>query len=136
MSLIRVGVEVSRTDLYNELSMHPCRYFFILIMDYQAALCIQTCDSRGEDIHYHIIDGMVPDSDGNLVSTFEEEIHEAIMEQGGSIVSSGAEKLLAISPDIAEKIVMLPGLIDWILSTVPTKGQNIVIDPISWAAVE
>jgi hypothetical protein len=132
MSLIKVGLEANRTDLRNELLMHPCKYFFILIIDGQAALCIRTCDNRGEDPQSHAVDGFVPDSDGNLVSIFQEDLRAAIVEQKRSQTSLDCNDFYLISSTIADKIRLLPDLIDWIISSILAKDRNIIIYPISW----
>lgn len=133
MSLIKVGLEATQEDLREELLSHPCRYFFILNTDNRAALCIRTCDSRGEDLLSHIVDGLAPDSDGNLVSIFEEDLQVAIKGPSRNRRSSDGEELCSISPAIAEKIRLLPGMIDWIISSVLTKERNILLYPVSWA---
>jgi hypothetical protein len=132
MSLIKIGLEANRTHLRNELLVQPCRYFAILINNNRAALCIRTCDNRGEDLQSHIVDGMVTDSDGNLVSIFEEELRMSIKEQKKLNPSSDCEEFLQISSAIANKIKLFPGLIDCIISSVLTKDRNIIIYPISW----
>lgn len=133
MSLIKVGLEATHEDLHRELLAHPCRYFFILVTDNRAALCIRTCDCRGENLQSHVVDGLTPDSAGNLVSLFEKDLQVVVSDQNRSIISSDNDELRSISPDIAEKIRILPGFVDWIMSTVLTGDRNILINPISWA---
>jgi hypothetical protein len=133
MSLIKVGLEASREELRKELLSHPCRYFFVLMIDNRAVLCIQTCDSIGEDLQSHVVDSLVPDSSGNLVSVFEEELYLAIKDWRRPNGLSNGEELHSISPAIIEKIRLLPGFVDWIISTVLTKDRNILIDPASWS---
>ena len=133
MSLIKVGLEATPEDLRKELLSHPCRYFFILLADNRAALCIRTCDCRGENLQSHVVDGLTPDPDGNLVSLFEEDLQVVVMNRNRSTILSDGDELCSISPDIAEKIGVLPGFVDWIISTVLTKDRNILIYPISWA---
>ena len=133
MSLIKVGLEATREDLRKELLAHPCRYFFILLTDNRAALCIRTCDCRGENLQSHVVDGLTPDSAGNLVSLFEEDLRVVVMDRSRSTRLSDGEELRSISPDIAEKIRILPGFVDWIISTVLTEDRNILIYPTSWA---
>jgi hypothetical protein len=132
LNLIKVGLETAKRDLCDDMLLHPCRYFFILMIENQAALCIRTCDSQGEELQSHVVDGLVADSDGNLASIFEEDISTALKEQKEAKISSDGELLIPISPAIAEKIRLLPGLIDWIISYVLTRGRNIVIYPASW----
>lgn len=133
MSFIKVGLEASREDLSKELQMHPCRYFFILVTDNRAALCIRTCDGSGEDLQSHVVDGLTSDSAGNLVSLFEDELRIIVMDRNRSPISSDGDELYSISPDIAKRIRILPGFVDWIISAVLTNGRNILIHPISWA---
>jgi hypothetical protein len=133
MSLIKVGLEATRENLREELLSHPSRYFLISMVDNRAVLCIQTCDSIGENLQSHVVDGLVPDSDGNLVSVFEEELHLAIKDWRRPNRISNSEELHSISPAIAEKIRFLPGFVDWLISTVLTKDRNIIIYPASWS---
>lgn len=133
MSLIKVGLEATREDLRKELLAHPCRYFFILVTDNRAALCIRTCDCSGENLQSHVVDGLTPDSAGNLVSLFEEDFHVAVVDRNMSVRLSDGDELYPISSDIAERIRILPGFVDWIISAVLTKDRNILIYPISWA---
>ena len=133
MSLIKVGLEATREDLSKELQMHPCRYFFILVTDNRAALCIRTCDDRGEDLQSHVVDGLTSDSAGNLVSLFEEDLQMVVMDRNRSPILSDGAELYSISLDIAKRIRILPGFVDWIISAVLTKDRNILIHPISWA---
>lgn len=138
MSLIKVGLEATREDLHKEILAHPCRYLFILATGNRAALCLRTCDGTGENLQSHVVDCLTPDSEGNLVSLFEEELQEAVMNRNKStILSDGdlsdGDEICSISPDIAEKIGILPGFVDWIISSVPSKDRNIVIYPVSWA---
>jgi hypothetical protein len=133
MSLIKVGLEATREDLSKELQMHPCRYFFILVTDNRAALCIRTCDDKGEDLQSHVVDGLTSDSAGNLVSLFEEDLQMVVMDRNRSPILSDGAELYSISLDIAKRIRILPGFVDWIISAVLTKDRNILIHPISWA---
>jgi hypothetical protein len=134
MSLIKVGLETNRAYLRSELLAHPCMYFAILIIGDRAALCIRTCDNRGEDLQSHIVDGLAADSDGNLVSIFEEELWASIDEQRRSNMSSDSEEFCQISSAMADKIRSLPGLVDYIISSILNKDRNIVIHPISWTS--
>lgn len=137
MSLIKIGLEASREDLRKELLSHPFRYFFILMVDNRAVLCIRTCNSRGENLQSHIVDGLTPDSDGNMVSVFEDELRLAMenRRRPNRILEgneSDNEELYSISAAIGDKIRFLPGFIEWIVSTVLTKDRNMVIYPASW----
>lgn len=133
MSLIKVGLEATREDLRREMLAHPCRYFFILLTDNRAALCIRTCDCRGENLQSHVVDGLTTDSVGDLISLFEEDLQVVVMDQNRSTILSDDGELFSISPYIAEKIRILPGFVDWIISAVLTEDRNILIYPISWA---
>jgi len=132
MSLIKVGLEATREDLHKELLTHPCRYFLILVTDNRAALCIRTCDCRGENLQSHVVDGLTPDSAGNLVSLFEEDLEVVVMDRNRFTKLSDGDELCPISPHIAEKIRIMPGFVDWIISTVLTEDRNILIYPVSW----
>ena len=132
MSLIKVGLEATREDLREELLSHPCRYFLISMIDNRAVLCIQTCDCIGENLQSHVVDSLVPDSGGNLVSVFEEELHLAIKDWRRLDRISNGEEFHSISPAIAEKIRFLPGFVDWIISKVLIKDRNILVYPASW----
>ena len=133
MSLIKVGLEATREDLREELLAHPCRYFFILVTDNRTALCIRTCNGRGENLQSHVVDGLTLDSAGNLVSLFEEDLKVVVVDRNKSTGLSDGDELFPISPDIAERIRILPGFVDWIISAVLTGDRNILINPISWA---
>jgi hypothetical protein len=133
MSLIKVGLEATREDLYKELLAHPCRYFFILVTDNRAALCIRTCNGRGENLQSHVVDGLTADSTENLVSLFEEDLKEVVMDHDRSTILSDGDEMYSISTEIAEKIRVLPGFVDWIISAVLTEDRNIIIYPVSWA---
>ena len=132
MSLIKVGLEATRQDLQKELLAHPCKYFFILVTDNRASLCIRTCDGEGENLQSHVVDALTPDSDGNLVSLFEEDLQMVVVGRNRSTTLSDGEELCSISQDIAERMKILPGFVNWIIFTVLTKDRNILINPISW----
>jgi hypothetical protein len=132
MNLIKVGLEANRSHLRRELLAHPGRYFAILVIDSRAALCIRTCDNRGENLQSHIVDGLTADSHGNLVSIFEEDLRLFLNRQKRSNRSSDCEKFYQISMTMADRIRLLPGLIDHIISSILTKDRNIIIYPIAW----
>jgi hypothetical protein len=132
MSLIKIGLEANGACLRNELLMHPGRYFAILMIDGRAAVCIRTCDGRGEDLQSHVVDGLMTDSDGNLVSIFEKELYESLSKQKISNRSINRQEFCQISPGIANKIRSLPGFVDYIISSILTKDRNIIVSPISW----
>jgi hypothetical protein len=66
-----MGIESSAMKLHNQLLLHPDRYFFILVIEERAVLCLQTCDCHGNDIEIKEIDGLILDCAGNLVSIFK-----------------------------------------------------------------
>jgi len=128
--LIKIGIEVSHEKLQHDLLMHPARYFFILQVKERAFLCIRTCNQEGEDITSHIIDGLMPDGEGNLVSVFETGLKDAIIEHFGQkkITDSGTE--YPISSHLAWIISMMPDLVRWIFSTILSSGRNLVLNPL------
>jgi hypothetical protein len=132
VSLIKIGLEANKAHLRNELLVHPVRYFAILMIGSRAALCIRTCDNRGEDLQTHIVDAMAADSKGNLVSIFEEELRASLNKQMRSNASSDCEEFCQISSAMSEKIRLLPGLIDSIISSILAKNRNIIIYPVAW----
>jgi hypothetical protein len=74
----------------------------------------------------------MPDSNGNLISVFEEEIKETMIERRhcAKRICEGYE--YSISASLEEKITGMPGLIDWIMSTVLTEERHILINS-HWA---
>jgi hypothetical protein len=129
--LIKIGIEVSHDKLQYDLLMHPARYFFILVVDGLAYLCIRTCDTKGENIISHVVDGLMVDKDGNLVSIFADELEDAIFEMRNGKSSSWEGEEYPISAHLAWLISAVPGLIDWILSSIVKDGRNMVINSIS-----
>jgi hypothetical protein len=73
----------------------------------------------------------VPDSSGNLVSVFEEGIKEALTERKHSVkrICEGYE--YSVTASLEEMITNMPGLIDWIMTTVLTEERHILLNP-SW----
>lgn len=129
--MIKIGIEASHEKLQHDLLMHPARYFFILVVDGLASLCIRTCDIQGENITTHVVDGLMADEDGNLVSIFRDELEDAIIEMQNENVSSCERDEFPISACLARLISSVPGLIDWILSSIVRDGRNMVINSIS-----
>ncbi|MFZ3148696.1 MAG: hypothetical protein WA137_06605 [Methanothrix sp.] len=125
--MIRIGIEVNRTNLHCDLLEHPGRYFFILLADSRASLCIRTCDSQGENIQVHIIDGLSLNEDGNLYSVFEESINDAILELHDLKIHSSEGALYPLSSHLARIISSMPDLVDWIVSSILSNGKNLVI---------
>jgi hypothetical protein len=127
LSVIRIGIEVSSRNLHNDLLEHPERYFFILLADGLASLCIRTCDSQGENIQAHIIDGFSLNEDGNLYSVFEDGIKDAVLElQGWKNRSCQGDKY-PLSSHLMHMISRMPDLMDWIISSIVCNGKNLVI---------
>lgn len=130
-NLIKIGIEATRGKLRCDLLSHPARYFSLLVRDNRAALCIRSCDSQGEDITMHIIDGLVSDANGDLVSVFEEAVREAVI-----ALSSGNRGLCEdgrypISSRLERIISSMPDLIDWTISSALAPGRNILLSA-SW----
>lgn len=124
---IKIGIELSYGRLRSDLLTHPERYFFVLVADGQAFLCIRTCDRQGENMEAHIIDGLAPDKDGNLVSVFEEGIRDAVLELRDRKRSSYEGDEYPISSYLARMICQMADLTDWIVSSILTNGKNLVL---------
>lgn len=127
--MIKIGIECTFERLRCDLLTHPERYFFVLLIDDQATLCIRTCNSRGDEIVTHIVDGLIPDPNGNLISAFEEGIENTLIEQRHSVKRSCEGYEYLISTPLEEKISRMPDLIDWLMSSVLTGERHIVINP-------
>lgn len=127
VSMIRIGIEVSRANLHYDLLKHPGRYFFILLADSRASLCIRTCDSQGENIQLHVLDGFSVNEDGNLYSVFEEGINDAILEQHDLLIHSFEGALYPLSSHLVRIISRMPDLVDLIVSSILSNGKNLVI---------
>lgn len=127
--MIKIGIEIGHQKLKHDLLMHPERYFFILVMDGAAFLCIRTCDARGEDIISHVVDGLRGDPEGNLVSVFGDGLEDAIIGiRESNNISREDEAEYPLSAHLKYLISAMPGLIDWILSSVVKDGRNLVIN--------
>lgn len=124
--MIRIGIEVSRRNLQCDLLQHPGRYFFILAADDRASLCIRTCNSEGEDINDHVIEGLVLKEDGYLHSVFEEAINDAIMELQEWKRRSCLGSEYPISFHLACLLSQMPDLVDWIISSFLSYDRNLV----------
>lgn len=127
--MIRIGIEVSSRNLHCDLLENPGRYFFILEADSRASLCIQTCDIQGEDIRTHIIDCLAPNGEGNLYSIFEDGINDAVLERQERKRQSFQEDSYAVSPQLVQMLSMMPDLMNWILSSIITRGRNLILYP-------
>ena len=125
--MIRIGIEVSRRNLRCDLLEHPGRYFFILLVDSRATLCIRTCDSRGENIQVHTIDGLSLKEDGNLYSVFEDGINDAVLELHDWKSHSCLGDQYPLSFHLVQMISTMPDLVDWFISSVLSDGKNLVI---------
>jgi hypothetical protein len=123
---IKIGIELSHGKLRCDLLTHPERYFFILVADGQGVLCIRTCNPKGENIEAHIIDGLIPNEEGHLVSVFEEGIRDAVWERDLRMSSCEGDEY-PISSRLSWMICQMPDLADWIISSVLTNGKNLVI---------
>ncbi len=130
MALIRIGIESDVIELYNQLSLHPERYFFILITEGRAALCIQTCDNCGNDIKVHEIDGLTHDSEGNLVSEFQDDLQNAVIKRELYMKYLEGERY-PISQALRKRIIELAGFLDWMIASAPVKGRCLMFYP-SW----
>ena len=127
--MIKIGIEVSSRNLRFDLLEHPDRYFFILVTGSMATLCIRTCDSQGESIEAHVIDGLVLKRDGNLYSIFEDGINDTILELHDWKRHSCDGDEYPISQNLVQIISMMPDLVDWIISSILNKCRNLVIYP-------
>ncbi len=130
--MIKIGIECTFEKLRCDLLAHPKRYFFVLLVDDQATLCIRTCDSRGEEIRAHIVDGLILDPNGNLISAFEEEIKDTLIEQKCSMKRRCEGREYPISALLEEKISRTPSLIDWMMTSVLNGERHILLNS-SWA---
>ncbi len=127
--MIKIGIEVSSRNLHCDLLENPGRYFFILESDRRASLCIQTCDSHGEDIRTHIIDCLSPNGEGNLYSIFEDCLDCAVLERRECKSQSYHEDRYAVSSQMVGMLSIMPDLMDWIISSILTGGRNLVLYP-------
>jgi len=129
--LIKIGIEATRGKLRCDLLSHPARYFFLIVRGSRAALCIRSCNSQGEDITMHIIDGLVSDANGNLISVFEEAVEEAVMALNSGNRCLCREGRYPISFHLERIISSMPDLIDWTISSALAPGRNILLNA-SW----
>jgi len=127
--MIKIGIEASRDKLRCDLLEHPERYFFILAIDSNASLCIRTCDSRGDDIQAHIIDGLYLSEDGNLYSVFEDGINDALFEMHQWKIHSCPGDEYPLSMHLIRIISQMPDLANWIISSILVNGKNLMLNP-------
>ncbi len=125
--MIKIGIEATINKLRRDMLLCPAKYFFIMIVDGQAALCIQTCDSQGENSRAHIIDALTPNSEGNLVSLIADSIQAAMLEYGFTRVQLHEGDEYNITGPLSAKISETPGLVDWIVSSVLNEDCHILI---------
>jgi hypothetical protein len=130
-ALIKIGVESTKSKLRCDILSHPDRYFFVLLLDGCAALCIRTCNSQGEDVRAQIIDGLVLDHDGNLISIFEDDLKDTVSDMEYRKTKTWDGEEYPLSPHIAWIISTLPDMVDWIISSLLNEGRNILINT-SW----
>ena len=131
--MIKIGIEVSRRNLYCDLIENPGRYFFIQDEGCSTYLCIQTCDSQGEDTLAHNVDVLIPNEEGNLYSIFEEVLEEinndiSIERQEWKRDSFSGNRY-PISSQLVQMLSIMPDFVDWIISSILTNGRNLVLYP-------
>lgn len=124
---MRIGIEVNHRNLRCDLLWHPERYFFILLADSRASLCIRTCDATGENIQMHIIDGLSLSDEGGLYSVFAYLINDAISKRNEVEEGCNQREEFPLTPNLVRMISRMPDLVDWILNTIITKKRNLVI---------
>jgi len=126
MGCIRLGIELTAEELQRDLMNHPERYFSIMVVDGRAALCVQTCDSKGENTMDHMIDGCVLDSSGSLKSIFEKELRNAFEEKLDPMDSIDSDHVhYRISPTLIERIREETEFINWLVSRVQTEDRHL-----------
>ena len=131
--MIKIGIEVSPRNLHCDLIENPGRYFFIQEEGCRTYLCIQTCDSQGEDTLAHNLDVLVPNEEGNLYSIFEEALedinNDIIIERRERDRHSSPGNRYPISSQLEQMLSMMPDFMDWMISSILTNGRNLVIYP-------
>ncbi len=131
--MLKIGIEVSRRNLHCDLIENPGRYFFIQEEGCGNYLCIQTCDSQGEDTKAHSIDVLVLNEEGNLYSIFEdvlEDIHNDItIERQDWNRHPLSGNIYPISSQLEQMLSMMPDFVDWIISSILTNKRNLVLYP-------
>ena len=125
--MIKIGIESTFDGLRRDILSHPEKYFFIWVIDGQAALCIRTCDSQGNKLQAHIIDGLFLDPEGNLRSIFNDDIRDALLEQIGPGLQLYEGKEYMITGTLGRKISETPDLIEWIMLSVLNADRHIII---------
>jgi len=125
-SLIKIGIESTSEKLRQDLLLHPARYFFIQMVDDRPALCVRTCNSKGEDWRSHALDGLTYDGEGNLVSVFAEDLRRAIQESGDA-QGEALEGGFCLSSAIEYSISQMPDFVDWMISSVLKEGRHLLL---------
>jgi hypothetical protein len=131
--LIKIGIEVSRRNLHCDLIENPGRYFFIQEEGCRTYLCIQTCDTQGEETLAHNVDVLVPNEEGNLYSIFEEVLEEINNDISIERQEWKRDSLFGnrypISSQLVQMLSMMPDFVDWIISSILLNGRNLVLYP-------
>lgn len=127
VSKMRIGIEVSHKRLRYDLRWHPERYFFIMLDDGCASLCIRTCDASGENIQKHIIDGLSLDDNGDLYSVFAFLIDDAMSRRCNEEKNSVQTGEFPLTSSLIQMISRMPDLVDWIINSIITNKRNLVI---------
>ena len=131
--MIKIGIEVSRRNLHCDLIENPGRYFFIQEEGCRTYLCIQTCDTQGEETLAHNVDVLVPNEEGNLYSIFEEVLevinNDISIERQEWKRDSLFGNRYPISSQLVQMLSMMPDFVDWIISSILLNGRNLVLYP-------
>lgn len=131
--MIKIGIEVSRRNLHCDLIENPGRYFFIQEEGCRTYLCIQTCDTQGEETLAHNVDVLVPNEEGNLYSIFEEVLEEINNDISIERQEWKRDSLFGnrypISSQLVQMLSMMPDFVDWIISSILLNGRNLVLYP-------
>lgn len=124
--MIKIGIESTSEKLRQDLLLHPSRYFFIQVLNGQPALCVRTCNSQGEDWRSHVLDGLVHDGQGNLVSVFAEDLRTAMLEPGEGR-ERGLEGGFGLSSALEHSISQMPDFVDWMISSILKDGRHLLL---------
>jgi hypothetical protein len=131
--LIKIGIEVSRRNLHCDLIENPGRYFFIQEEGCRTYLCIQTCDTQGEETLAHNVDVLIPNEEGNLYSIFEEVLEDINNDISIERQEWKRDSLFGnrypISSQLVQMLSMMPDFVDWIISSILLNGRNLVLYP-------
>ena len=131
--MIKIGIEVSRRNLHCDLIENPGRYFFIQEEGCRTYLCIQTCDTQGEETLAHNVDVLIPNEEGNLYSIFEEVLEDINNDISIERQEWKRDSLFGnrypISSQLVQMLSMMPDFVDWIISSILLNGRNLVLYP-------